>query len=48
YERLMNASKRLLLLTGGSVNEICYPLGFKDPVYFSRFFVRYAGLPPSA
>ncbi len=40
--------KRLLLFTGGSVNEICYQLGFKDPAYFSRFFVRYAGLTPSA
>ncbi|EOG5631670.1 helix-turn-helix domain-containing protein, partial [Pseudomonas aeruginosa] len=39
---------RLLLFTGGSVNEICYQLGFKDPAYFSRFFVRYAGLTPSA
>lgn len=48
YERLMQESKRLLLFTGGSVNEICYQLGFKDPAYFSRFFVRYAGLTPSA
>ena len=36
YERLMQESKRLLLFTGGSVNEICYQLGFKDPAYFSR------------
>ncbi|MBG6633172.1 4-hydroxyphenylacetate catabolism regulatory protein HpaA [Pseudomonas aeruginosa] len=48
YERLMQESKRLLLFTGGSVNEICYQLGFKDPAYFSRFFVRYTGLTPSA
>lgn len=47
YERLMQESKRLLLFTGGSVNEICYQLGFKDPAYFSRFFVRYAGLTPA-
>ena len=29
YERLMQESKRLLLFTGGSVNEICYQLGFR-------------------
>ncbi|MCO7573465.1 4-hydroxyphenylacetate catabolism regulatory protein HpaA [Pseudomonas chlororaphis] len=46
YERLMQESKRLLLFTGSSINEICYQLGFKDPAYFSRFFQRYAKLAP--
>jgi AraC family 4-hydroxyphenylacetate 3-monooxygenase operon regulatory protein len=45
-ERVMQEAKRLLLFTGSSVNEICYQLGFKDPGYFSRFFVRYAQVTP--
>lgn len=46
FDRLMQEAKRLLLFTGGSVNEICYQLGFKDPAYFSRFFTRNAGMTP--
>ncbi|MCF5138137.1 helix-turn-helix domain-containing protein, partial [Pseudomonas lactis] len=45
-ERLMQEAKRLLLFTGSSANEICYQLGFKDPAYFSRFFLRYAQMTP--
>lgn len=45
-ERLMQEARRLLLFTGNSANEICYGLGFKDPAYFSRFFLRYAGMTP--
>lgn len=45
-ERLMQEAKRLLLFTGNSANEICYQLGFKDPAYFSRFFLRYAQMTP--
>jgi AraC family 4-hydroxyphenylacetate 3-monooxygenase operon regulatory protein len=45
-ERLMQEAKRLLLFTGSSANEICYQLGFNDPVYFSRFFHRYAQVTP--
>ncbi|WP_437882201.1 4-hydroxyphenylacetate catabolism regulatory protein HpaA [Pseudomonas sp. LRF_L74] len=46
FERLMQEAKRLLLFTSGTVNEICYQLGFKDPAYFSRFFTRHAGMTP--
>ncbi|MDF3934767.1 4-hydroxyphenylacetate catabolism regulatory protein HpaA [Pseudomonas citronellolis] len=46
HERLMQEARRLLLFGGGSVNEICYQLGFKDPAYFSRFFARHAGMAP--
>lgn len=42
----MQEAKRLLLFTGSSANEICYQLGFKDPAYFSRFFLRYAQMTP--
>lgn len=45
-ERVMQEAKRLLLFTGNSANEICYQLGFKDPAYFSRFFLRYAQVTP--
>lgn len=45
-ERVMQEAKRLLLFTGSSANEICYQLGFKDPAYFSRFFLRYARVTP--
>ena len=45
-ERLMQEARRLLLFTGNSANEICYSLGFKDPAYFSRFFMRYAQVTP--
>ncbi|NVZ20075.1 4-hydroxyphenylacetate catabolism regulatory protein HpaA [Pseudomonas costantinii] len=45
-ERVMQEAKRLLLFTGSSANEICYQLGFKDPAYFSRFFLRYAQMTP--
>lgn len=47
HERLMQEARRLLLFTAGSVNEIGYELGFKDPAYFTRFFSREAGVTPS-
>lgn len=46
FERLMQEARRLLLYTGSSANEICYQLGFKDPAYFSRFFLRHARMTP--
>lgn len=46
HERVMQESKRLLLFTNQSINEICFELGFKDPAYFSRFFSRHAGISP--
>lgn len=46
HERLMQESKRLLLFTNQSINEICFELGFKDPAYFSRFFSKNAGTSP--
>ena len=46
HERVMQESKRLLLFTNQSINEICFELGFKDPAYFNRFFSRHAGISP--
>jgi YesN/AraC family two-component response regulator len=35
-----------VLFTCCSVNEICYRLGCKAPVYFSRCFICNAGMTP--
>ncbi|WP_374557357.1 4-hydroxyphenylacetate catabolism regulatory protein HpaA [Aquitalea pelogenes] len=48
HDRLLQEAKRLLMYSAGSVNEIAYHLGFKDPAYFSRFFLRETGSKPSA
>lgn len=47
YERLLREAKRLLIFSNASVHAIAYELGFKDPAYFSRFFLRQTGLTPS-
>ena len=39
--------RRLLRFSAVPVSEISYQLGFSDPAYFSRFFTRRAGMPPS-
>ncbi len=47
HDRLLIEAKRGLLYTTMSVGEIAYGLGFEDPAYFTRFFVRRAGCPPT-
>lgn len=47
HDRLLIEAKRGLLYTSMSVGEIAYDLGFEDPAYFTRFFARRAGCPPS-
>ena len=47
HERLLQEARRLLRFSAVPVAEICYQLGFSDPGYFSRFFTRRAGMPPS-
>ncbi len=47
HDRLLQEAKRLLIFSGSSINEIAYHLGFKDPAYFSRFFLRDTGRSPS-
>lgn len=37
-DRLVQESKRLLIFSNLTSNEIAYRLGFSDPAYFSRFF----------
>lgn len=47
HDRLLQEAKRLLIFSASSINEIAYHLGFKDPAYFSRFFLRQVGQTPS-
>lgn len=46
-DRIMQQAKRELYLTGRSVAEIAFALGFTDPLYFSRWFTRAAGVSPN-
>lgn len=47
HERVVLESKRNLVYTVMTVSEIAYALGFTDPGYFSRFFSKRVGVPPS-
>jgi AraC family transcriptional activator of pobA len=44
--KLIEEAKRQLVFTLGSVQEISFRLGFADPAYFSRFFLKYTGETP--
>ena len=46
--RLTDEAKRELVFTFGSVQEVSYRLGFADPAYFSRFFLKQTGETPRA
>jgi len=45
-DKLIGEAKRELVFTLASVQEISFRLGFADPAYFSRFFLRHAGATP--
>ncbi|MBS1141476.1 MAG: 4-hydroxyphenylacetate catabolism regulatory protein HpaA [Proteobacteria bacterium] len=47
HERLVQEARRLLRYSAVPVSEISYQLGFVDPAYFSRFFAKRTGMPPS-
>lgn len=47
HERLLQEACRLLRYSAVPVSEISYQLGFADPAYFSRFFTKRTGMPPS-
>jgi len=47
HERLLQEARRLLRYSAVPVSEISYQLGFVDPAYFSRFFAKRTGTPPS-
>ncbi len=40
HDRLVLEAQRSLIYTGQSISAVAYDLGFVDPAYFSRFFVR--------
>ncbi len=44
HDRVTQESKRLIIFSNLSSNEICYQLGFSDPAYFSRFFKKHTGM----
>ncbi|MDX6021589.1 helix-turn-helix domain-containing protein [Scandinavium sp. V105_16] len=46
HQRLMLEAKRSLQYTSMSITQLSDYLGFSDATYFSRFFRRYAGVPP--
>lgn len=46
-ERLILEARRFLLYSDESAARVAYLLGFKDPSYFTRFFRRSAGRPPT-
>lgn len=46
--KLTDEARRELVFTRGSVQEISFRLGFADPAYFSRFFLRQTGMTPRA
>jgi len=45
----LKEAKKLLLINGNqyTIAEISYKVGFNDPLYFSRCFRKYFGIPPS-
>jgi AraC-like DNA-binding protein len=45
-QRIMIEAKRELYLTGKTVKEIAYILGYEDEFYFSRFFKKHAQISP--
>lgn len=47
HDRLLQEARRLLRYSAVPVTEISYQLGFADPAYFSRFFTKRTGVPPS-
>ncbi|KAA2211755.1 helix-turn-helix domain-containing protein [Teichococcus oryzae] len=47
-DRRMLEAMRLLAHTTLGIGEIAYASGFSDPAYFSRFFAKRAGRPPSS
>ena len=47
HDRLLLEARRSLVYTSMTVAEVGYALGFSDPSYFTRFFVRATKIAPS-
>jgi AraC-like DNA-binding protein len=48
HQQVVLEAKRLLYYTGMDVKEIAFSLGYEDHTYFSRLFLKVAGVPPGA
>mgnify|MGYP000997376766 CR=1 FL=1 len=48
HERVLLEARRLLAYSNAPVADVGRDVGFEDPGYFSRFFVKLAGQSPSA
>lgn len=46
-EKIILNAKRELKYSDKSIKEIAYELGFEEPLYFSHFFKKCAGVSPS-
>ncbi|NSW89572.1 MAG: helix-turn-helix transcriptional regulator [Firmicutes bacterium] len=44
---IIHKAKEELLTSNSSIKEIAYKLKFSDEFYFSRFFKKHTGIPPS-
>ena len=47
-ENNFEKAKELLNITNMAMSEIAYKIGFKDPLYFTRFFKNKIGVSPTA
>lgn len=47
HERILLEARRMLVYTERPVAQVAVQLGFEDPLYFSRFFARRAGMAPT-
>lgn len=47
-DRLISEARRNLVFSLMSIQQIAYELGYSDPAYFTRAFLRATGEPPSA
>ncbi|HLV46294.1 MAG TPA: AraC family transcriptional regulator [Flavobacterium sp.] len=46
-DRLLKEAKRLICISGLSIGEIAFELGFNDVAYFSNWFKKHTGMMPS-
>lgn len=46
-QKILLDAKALLAYSDLSMKEICYEVGINEPSYFTLFFKKHTGLPPS-
>jgi AraC family transcriptional activator of pobA len=47
HRRLVSEARRLLRYTNATAAQVAAELGFDDPSYFSRFYLRLTGRRPA-